>query len=397
MFALSELITSSFLNESTRMKKAVKIIKKEFQGKWWFQHQGNYIFDSFLEIIAVGCDYLPQSLRKPAISTIDALGLFLCRMTNIFFSMTHSYFICKGTWKETKNKISILLKGNPKCILFLTDKLCIDIISNQRISKRKGKRLWKNIADTSSMKQEMFITKTDIFFRNYYQNKGCLIIPEYVSFHLDTTISLKEILDTISPDKRRDIEKAKRTGYTYEVRSDRKAFKIFYFQMYLPYMEWKHKNSDRIASYNTIRHLAAQGSELLIIKLGNDAIFGGMFLREKNMLKTHYAALMDGKFDHLHNGIMAISYYFLIEIAKKYHCRSIDFGTAPPFLNDGLYMYKNKWGMKISKTSPSFSDVFAVKINKNDPVSKKMLTAQPVHYFQGNTLETLSHSTLDQN
>jgi hypothetical protein len=236
----------------------------------------------------------------------------------------------------------------------------------------------------------VFIVKSDRFYQGYYQKKGCIIIPDYISFHLDTSEDLNKIIENTSEEIKEDLDKAKKTGYIYEIRNDSEILELFYYQMYLPYTKWKHQHSKKIASYATIRHLAAQGAQLLIIKHNDDYIFGGMFIKHGSELKTHYAGLMTGKFKHLHNGIMALSYYFLIEIAKNYHCSSIDFGTASPFFHDGLYQYKNKWRMRKEPSSPFFSDIYVVKILKKDSSFTDFFSTHPIHYMNGKKLDVLS-------
>ncbi len=366
------------------MIQIFKKIKEQLHGKWWFHSQDKNIIELILEISATIAEPFPPLLQRRFIKTFDSIGLSIYRLSNIIFSRFSPYLLLSATLKGTQKQIKVLIKGDPDSFSTITTQLCSDIKQIKKINKKKAVNWWKHPQDTSNNTIDIFIAKSDMFFKKHYKKHNCKILPEYISFHLDTTKNLNEILSTVSSDIKKDIEKAQQTGYTYQIRNDKLAFSYFYHHMYKPYMKWKHKKSNRIASYATIRHLAAQGAEILFIKHNDSNIFGGMFLEEDNMLKTHYAGLMNGKFNHLHNGVMALSYYFLIKIAKQRKCHTIDFGTAPPFMQDGLYVYKSKWNMDVVSRSPFFSDIFAVKILNRNSIIEEFIRTRPFHVLKNN-------------
>jgi len=372
------------------MTQLKKDMKNHLGGKWWFHNNENSLIETFLTIIIDFCDHLPPLFKKNIITFIDGIGLLLFRIYNIIFPINLPYYLIHGNQKDTNKNICFLVKGYPESFSPFTDTICDTINHTERINNQIGKKICSEHNNVSEINFDAFIVKSDRFYQDYYQKKGCIIIPEYISFHLDTSEDLNKIMMNTSDEIKEDIDKAKKTGYTYELRNDSQMFELFYYQMYLPYTKWKHQQSKKIASYATIRHLAAQGAQLLIIKHKKNNIFGGMFIKQGAELKTHYAGLMTGKFNHLHNGIMALSYYFLIEIAKKNHCDSIDFGTASPFLHDGLYKYKNKWNMKKKTSSPFFSDIYAVKILKKDSLFTEFISTHPIQYLKGKNLDILS-------
>lgn len=370
------------------MKAIIKKMKKNIWGKWWYLHSGKNAIEYFIIVTAKIGNILPRFLEKPFIRSIDTLGLLCSRLVNVISFLFPSYFYLEGIEKNSKEQVRILYEGNPEAIEFFTDLFFSEAPSSKPLTRKQGKKLQKK-KNMEYQTIDISIQSSDVFFTGHLQNKGRIIIPEHVSFILDTSQSIDEILIRIDSDITKDLKKAKKTSYHYEIRTDSKAFRLFYFQMYLPYLTWKHKGSHRTASFATILHLAEQGAELLFIKHKEDYIFGGIYLKENTKMKTYYAGLMKEKFSHLHNGIMALSYYYLIEIAKEKECKSIDFGTARPFLNDGLYVYKNKWNMNIIQTSPFFSNIFAIQIMNNHSIIDQFISKNPMHYFNNNRLDVL--------
>lgn len=366
-----------------------EFFKNRFKGKWWYQHKENHFMESIISITARISDHLPNQLQKLFINSVDTLGLWFSRLINVFSSFFSSYYIYTGSIKNTEKNIQFIYKGNPDSLVFFTNQLFKKNYSTKKISQKKVKHLLKKNKGNSEQNVDFIIIKTDVFFRRYYQKKDYLVFPEYITFLLDASQPVEKILSSASIDVKQHIDNAKKTGYSYEIRDDKEIFKLFYYQMYLPYTSWKHKGSQRIASFSTIRHLEDRGAKILLIKHHESYIFGGIFLKENGKMTTYYAGLMKGKFSHLHNGVMTLSYYYLINIAKKYNCKFIDFGTARPFLNDGLYTFKNKWNMDIVQTSSFFSDVFAMKIIKNSSTIENFITIHPIHYFKNNQLTVL--------
>ncbi len=379
------------------MTRLIKDFKMQLGGKWWFHSNDNCFIESFLTLIINICDHLPRYVKKIIVTLIDNIGLLLFRLNNIIFPISPSYYLIQGNQISAQKNISFLVKGGPDYFSSLIDTICNSITVKEKISNQIGGKIITGHNNLPRVNYDILLIKSDSFYQQYYQKKGYIIIPEYISFHLDTTENQRKILANVSEEIKEDIDKAKKTGYTYELCNDLEMFELFYYQMYLPYTRWKHQHSKKIASFAAIRHLAAQGAQLLIIKHKNNPIFGGMFIKRGDELKTHYAGLKEGKFNHLHNGIMALSYYFLIEIAKKYHCNNIDFGTASPFLHDGLYQYKNKWNMKKKPSSPFFSDIYAIKILKKDSAFSEFISTHPIHYLNNKKLDILSKNQLEEN
>ena len=374
-------------------------IKKRFDDKSWYStHEQNHDFFEPLIILSAKIGYiLPSFLKKIFISIIDILGLWISRFSKIFFSPLYPKYLLTGNENHCAKKMCILYKGPIGSLDVILNFFNIKYNTCQieQLKKERKNKIKKMKKSESYSSFDFLIIRSDVFFQRYLKKKGFIIIPEYVSFHLDITSSLEEILKRASPDVCQDIEKAKRTKYEYEIRDDLDTFRFFYDHMYVPFIKWKHEEKGRIVSFATICHLAARGAKLLILTHNTQRIFGGIFLKENTIMRTYYAGLMNGKFSHIHNGIMSLSYYYMIKIAKKLECKSIDFGTAPPLTNDGLYLFKKKWGMKIVETSPLFSDIFAINIPKRDHSRlKQFIDKNPVHYLNDNRLDVLQNVDL---
>ena len=371
------------------MNPFIKDIASDLQRKWWFQHKKKSIMDNFLNLVADLCNIFPSPFKKIVFRTVDSIGLSLFKLVNLFVLFITPFYLLNCNQKDNNKNIRFLLRGQPHTFSSFINIVCNSVTRSDKVRST----LWKKNCETRQNEEkapDVLLIKSDVFYKDYFQKKGFIIIPEYISFHLSLKNDVDLLISNISPDIKKDIARAEKTGYVYEIRRDENAFEVFYFQMYKPYMKWRHQESKKIASYATIRHLAGQGAEILFIKHNSHIIFGGMYIKNKNKIETHYAGLMKGKFNHLHNGVMALSYYYLIKIAKDYHCDLIDFGTASSSISDGLYQYKKKWNMEITLPSPFYSDIYAIKIINTNSSITEYIRKHPIHYLKGNKIEILS-------
>ena len=97
---------------------------------------------------------------------------------------------------------------------------------------------------------------------------------------------------------------------------------------------------------------------------------------------------MKEKFDHVKRGVIAASYYYLIQYSKKSSAKLIDLGSCRPFVNDGLFNYKRKWGTKIGKSENEFSEIYSFKQCSNNKGIKSFLINNPFIYLEKNRLNT---------
>ena len=231
----------------------------------------------------------------------------------------------------------------------------------------------------------------------HYQRKGHLVIPETISFILPLDQPIENIIRSCSSRVQKDLQKAGSIGYHYKIANDLSSFSDFYHTMYLPYSTWKHKDLQKIIPFEFMRHYVLRGTNLLLVHHKDDEIFGGIYEHEKNHIITQYSGVKQGKFDHIRNGIITISYYYLISLARKYQMDYIDFGASPPFLTDGLNRYKRGWNMKITPSRPVFSTIFSIKINKISDSLSLFFQENPVFFFKNNHLSLAYHGKIDQN
>ncbi len=74
----------------------------------------------------------------------------------------------------------------------------------------------------------------------------------------------------------------------------------------------------------------------------------------------------DGRRDYVKQGAISALYYYTILWAKERGYTELDWGHCRPILNDGLFLYKKRWGMQIQRSNRKHRTLY-ISINNNRP------------------------------
>lgn len=212
---------------------------------------------------------------------------------------------------------------------------------------------------------DIILIKTDRFFQHYLQKKGYIIIPEWMETCLERSEPSEIFFKHVKESARDDIaRKIKRYDFTYEITSDPQKFKVFYDSIYLPFILNRHRKIvlPEAIDYLKIKNMFERG-ELLLVKEKEEIVAGSIFFTYGKIASLmHLGVKLEP--DYLNKGAGSAIYYFFIDWAKKQGFNLIKFGGARPFLEDGLFRYKRKWGLTI-KISKDMYGIFGFKFCKN--------------------------------
>ncbi|MCD6467511.1 MAG: GNAT family N-acetyltransferase [Methanomicrobia archaeon] len=239
---------------------------------------------------------------------------------------------------------------------------------------------------------DIIFVKTDKLFAPLLRRKGFFILPEWIRMSLDISRPLNYIYDGFKKSAKEDIRKIKKYGYTYEFSTNLEKFEFFYHKIYLPYILRRHgkRTIESAVNYYEIRNLFERG-KLMLVKMGERYVSGLIFRTEGDTAIALYTGVLSNP-DYLSKAAGSALYYFFIEWAKKQGFIKIKFGGARPFLNDGTFQYKKKWGMKIS-ISRMMPGIFGLKIcNYESKATQSFLLHNPFLCIDKNRLKAMIFS-----
>lgn len=131
----------------------------------------------------------------------------------------------------------------------------------------------------------------------------------------------------------------------YECRCSRHTADMirFYDEFYLPYMSFRYGES---ASTRNVVDLCRFMPGVLIQVWQKDDWIAGLaaFQGNEGGIQSVGLALHPSRVDHLQDGVLSATYYFLFRWARENGVRFVSLGGSRPNLDDGVYKHKSRWG-----------------------------------------------------
>jgi hypothetical protein len=168
--------------------------------------------------------------------------------------------------------------------------------------------------------------------------------PAWVCQRTAISLEWSEVERKFSKEARtEDFRKIRKYGLSYETTTDPKDIETFYDQMYCPYLTNRFGDLASIEPRWKIRHFAQKG-KLLQIKRDGHVIAAAVLYEWKKCMHFLWTGTREEPGTPLGRGAFSALYYYSMLHAFESSCDSIDFEGTRPFLNDGIFLFKRKWG-----------------------------------------------------
>lgn len=202
---------------------------------------------------------------------------------------------------------------------------------------------------------DLIIVKTRMNICNLFRSTKRLVIPDWISCEIDLDSDLKS--ETISKKAfTAYIRLVKKSDFSYRISKDPLDFKIFYNNMYLPYIIKRHGDLGLKVSLARMQNSFENG-ELLLIKDSREIIAGALidYAVMNGIPRMVQIGILNGDFDYVKKGALTAIYYYAIEYLRERKHKKLSVGYARPFIRDGLTKHKLYWGANIiCETSKAF-------------------------------------------
>ena len=147
---------------------------------------------------------------------------------------------------------------------------------------------------------------------------------------------------------KRDLKRLDKSDYQVKRAKNLFFLKLFYYKIYKPHIQ---KRFHRLAHLSSIQELAintAFGEVLLCFK-NNKLWSGGILCYFGDTLSVPWLGVVDGNPDIIKEGGLKAVYYEALKLAIKRRFNKMDFSNSRPFLNNGVYKHKKRWGCVAKK------------------------------------------------
>ena len=320
---------------------------------------------------------LPEKVQKVVRPFIDRTYAFVHRLYSIYADIYQPVSILKGNGSQNEINLSLLIAGKRRATAFLLNKIYPE---EPEVTKLKRMLVWK-IPFFNRSEVNATLIEADRCFFPFLARRGFFVIPEWVLFIMDISIPIEKVI-RLRESNRNNFRKIGKYSYEYEVCFDKEKLHLFYHTMYLPYIYSRYGKLTVLTTLNRMEDILQRG-ELLLVKRGGEYVAGQLIYKASPVPIVSYFGIKDGNFDLVKQGAMFALYYYAILWAKEKGYTKLDFGHCRPFLNDGVFLFKRGFGMKIQR-NPRHHRMLYLSINRLNPYLEQFFNNNPlVHEDQG--------------
>ncbi len=172
----------------------------------------------------------------------------------------------------------------------------------------------------------------------------------------------------------------RRAGLTYRISHREDDFQRFYHDMYVPLVKSRYREYGEIVKETDCHNVfkGPGGAILLIENPEGKAIAGGLENMWQGTLFAFLNGVIDGSQELIKKGALTAWYYFGMKRAFDSGCRRFDSGPCQPFLTDGVYIHKHRWGEspRVNLWQPQGVLFWAPE---SSPAALAWMKANPIH------------------
>ena len=222
---------------------------------------------------------------------------------------------------------------------------------------------------------DMVFIDTELLLSRMLDRCRYLAIPQWVPQKLMLANRWEDVINSFSRKLRKEIRRILKQGYQFCTAHTENQFNYFYHSMYFPYTQTRFGNAAVIYSKDDIKRILQNG-EIIFVSRNGRLLLGSLVKYEQDRLLIICAVSANDFPTAMFKGASEATDYFAILSAFEKGCRVVDFLGSRPFLDDGAFRYKRKWGTQIDKFYRPIADIYFRTINFTDGV-KSFLAFNP--------------------
>ncbi len=177
------------------------------------------------------------------------------------------------------------------------------------------------------------------------------------------------------------LAKIKKHGITCRVSSDPARFERFFYDLHLPLMKERHKDMAVIGDINRYWQFFRKGWLLEVLYDGKPVYAHFCYKRGNSCCFSVTGGAVDVDLD-VKKALPTIAYFYMINHAREAGFSLLDLGKSRPFLDDGVFCFKKKWGAVLSREKQCYEGVW-VSPGYQSPAAVRFLSRHPFIFMDG--------------
>ena len=194
-----------------------------------------------------------------------------------------------------------------------------------------------------------------------------LAIPPFVDLCVDLLEAPERWALSLPRSAQQDLRKVRQRGFRVEFSCDAGWIPEFLARYHLPTVRLRHGEVGYVSEEQEIATEFATGqAEWVKVFQGETCVAANYCRIEGERYELRRAGWLDGDSAAMADGGAAALYWFCVNRAWKRGLRIVHWGGVAPFLDDGLFAYKSKWGGRVTLPTTE-SPPFQVLLNPAHP------------------------------
>lgn len=253
-----------------------------------------------------------------------------------------------GNEVASATPLSVAFAGNPTERAYFAEILFAGKVANENIA-----RIWRRQTPALMARQ---CASDDCFIQQLDRSPATLrprsfYIPAWIGS--ECVVGEALIRAEKSTNVKSDVMRIRKNRLGYAIHHDLAALQRFYDQMYVPHITRVYGDAAFVTAFSELAEQLVKGALLLIKNAEGIEIAGGLLVMETPQRARGVAiGVRDGNREYIKQGAMAAIYYYDLVYLHSLGVERLHYGSARPFLQDGAFAYKRKWGIQLTGGSP---------------------------------------------
>jgi hypothetical protein len=189
------------------------------------------------------------------------------------------------------------------------------------------------------------------------QAKHALLVPRYVCMAIDLPETQQAFVSGLGSSAKADLRRISKQAFETQVCHDASVLAEFHARFHVPAIKSRHGARAYPASLADLEAaFAMEGAELLQVFLDGEWVGGVLNRADPVNYRLMRLGWQQGREDLLRKGVVNALYHACIERAFSLERHTLILGGTLPFLEDGVFAYKAKWGARLDVGETLYAD-----------------------------------------
>jgi hypothetical protein len=310
--------------------------------------------------------YLPLSL----IQAVERLARYLLP----FLHWRINIYELQGKGANGEGNLVALCVGERRWARYIPERIYSKEPTRRKVTTVFPWNLPRKLASLSPH-ADLIIVRTDIVSGELLFSEDYIAVPEWVASILPVPKSLTE-LSKASHSVKSDVRKIRKRAFSPVISHESDDLETFYETMYVPYITQRYGPLAKVRPFDRLKRRFDKRGGLLFVEWKGQHIAGALYNIDGDTFSFLFIGVKDGDFGYVQMGAIAALYYFRISLAGELGCKQIYLGGSRSFLDDGVFQYKRKWGMKVEEKKDNFYD-FILEVCNDNSETRAFLAGNP--------------------